>query len=326
MEDPRIADIIVNDHERKSVEANVVIIGFPHDEGVRRNGGRVGAKDGPASFRKLFYRLCSSDTESGVDLSQLKIVDFGDVDPSLPLEQAHLRLTELVHRALYIGGIPIIIGGGNDQSYPNASALIQNLLECKSMVDNTQQLADQKLHVINVDAHLDVRPLKNGQVHSGSPFRLLIEDDRFSKQLNGKYSVYAAQGPQCASRHVEYIKQSGNQVMFLSAVKTSLSNSEGDRNWLSAVADTKATSIFVSFDIDSIRASDCPGVSCSSPDGLSAEEAIMMCKQAGGDGRVRLIDFSEYNPTIEEYRTGRLLAIMVHAFLCGLTQRQQRKQ
>lgn len=110
--------------------------------------------------------------------------------------------------------------------------------------------------------------------------------------------------------------------MFLPAVKKSLTNSEMDSNWLSAVADIKATSIFVSFDIDSIRASDCPGVSCSSPDGLSAEEAIVMCKQAGGDGRVRLIDFSEYNPTIEEYRTGRLLAIMVHAFLCGLTQRQ----
>ncbi len=25
--------------------------------------------------------------------------------------------------------------------------------------------------VINIDAHLDVRPLKSGQAHSGSPFR-----------------------------------------------------------------------------------------------------------------------------------------------------------
>jgi formiminoglutamase len=29
---------------------------------------------------------------------------------------------------------------------------------------------------INIDAHFDVRPLKEGKVHSGSPFRLLIED------------------------------------------------------------------------------------------------------------------------------------------------------
>jgi hypothetical protein len=32
------------------------------------------------------------------------------------------------------------------------------------------------LGVINIDAHLDVRPKKDNLVHSGSPFRLLLED------------------------------------------------------------------------------------------------------------------------------------------------------
>ena len=47
------------------------------------------------------------------------------------------------------GAIPFVIGGGNDQSYANASGL----LHC---VDG------QNCTVVNIDAHLDVRPRKLG--------------------------------------------------------------------------------------------------------------------------------------------------------------------
>ena len=40
----------------------------------------------------------------------------------------------------------VSIGGSNDQSYPNVSALLGN--------------APNKVGVINIDAHFDVRPLK----------------------------------------------------------------------------------------------------------------------------------------------------------------------
>lgn len=65
--------------------------------------------------------------------------------------------------------------------------------------------------VINIDAHLDVRPLKNNQVHSGSPFRQLLEDERFT---NCKFVEFAAQGPQCAVEHVEYLESKGGQVLW----------------------------------------------------------------------------------------------------------------
>jgi hypothetical protein len=56
---------------------------------------------------------------------------------------------------------------------------------------------------------------------------------------------------------------------------------------------------------------------------LKASEAIRICQIAGQDERVRLVDLSEFNPTQEAYRTGRLTAMMFHAFLCGTTKRQQ---
>lgn len=81
-------------------------------------------------------------------------------------------------------------------------------------------------------------------------------------------------------------------------------------------------STFVSFDIDSVRAAECPGVSCSSPDGFSARDAIEMMYTSGKSEYVKLVDVSEYNPIIEEYRTGRLLAMMFHSFLCGVYERK----
>ena len=44
------------------------------------------------------------------------------------------------------GFIPIIVGGGNDRSYLNASALME--------VE-----ASGAINVVNIDAHLDARPL-----------------------------------------------------------------------------------------------------------------------------------------------------------------------
>lgn len=67
-------------------------------------------------------------------------------------------------------------------------------------------------------------------------------------------------------------------------------------------------------------------MSCSSPDGISAEDAIHICYISGLNPNVMLMDCSEYNPEIDEYRTGRLLAMMFHAFACGISQRKSNKE
>ncbi len=53
------------------------------------------------------------------------------------------------------------IGGSNDQSYPNVRSLFETY-------------PNDRIGVINLDSHFDVRPLKNGEAHTGSPFRLML--------------------------------------------------------------------------------------------------------------------------------------------------------
>lgn len=71
--------------------------------------------------------------------------------------------------------------------------------------------------VINIDAHLDVRPLLLDEsqdrtvMHSGSPFRCLLEDRKWT----GKFVEFAAQGAQCSGAHVDYVHSKGGEIFWL---------------------------------------------------------------------------------------------------------------
>lgn len=129
MDDPRLGSLV----ERRADASNlagvhVALIGFPYDEGCRRNGGRVGAADGPAVFRPVrapvarllpialplshwwgghMQMMLKTGTvrnpEFNIDVSKLRVVDLGDVEPGLELEAAHERLAQLVERVAQQG-------------------------------------------------------------------------------------------------------------------------------------------------------------------------------------------------------------------------------
>ncbi|MEE9240648.1 MAG: formimidoylglutamase, partial [bacterium] len=241
-------------------------------------------------------------------LSRLKIADAGDVPKRLSLQEAHTRLEESVASALKAGAIPFVVGGGNDQSYPNASALLGR--------------ASGETGVVNIDAHLDVRPLKQGKAHSGSPFRLLLEDPRFSGK---NFLEFAAQGSQCSREHADYIYGREGHILWLQeAAPGGGTTGKTFKRSLDRLAE-RCSSIFVSFDLDSIAACHAPGVSCPGVLGLSAEDAVAIARHAGAHPAVALFDLSEYNPLIEEELTGRLAAAIFYYFCLGVASRKEGK-
>src|SRR5213075_891958 len=72
MNDPRLGEMVLSEPDDYPV-ADVVILGCPQDEGVRRNGGRVGAAVAPDEIRRCFYKL----TVNGVE--HLKLFDIGNI-------------------------------------------------------------------------------------------------------------------------------------------------------------------------------------------------------------------------------------------------------
>src|SRR5437762_8296566 len=84
-----------------------VIVGFPQDEGVRRNQGRPGAAQAPAEIRRWLYRLTPCDGQDEVDLRVFPPLDAGDLRIAGPLEQSQAGLAEVVAAMLRAGGVPI---------------------------------------------------------------------------------------------------------------------------------------------------------------------------------------------------------------------------
>ncbi len=292
---------------RSGTEGQIVLLGFPHDEGVKVNGGREGASKGPDHFRYWLKRFGTvHNPEAAEDLSSLAIADAGDISAKLPLEEAHAELASRVQSILKAGGIPFVVGGGNDQSYPNASAL----LTCKDA---------KEVGVVNVDAHLDVRPLKDGRAHSGSSFRQLLEDPRFHGE---NFIEFAAQGSQCGREHADYIRSKQGRILWLSDIEQqghavdSFQASLGNLAW-------DCSCLFVSFDLDSVAGCDAPGVSCPGILGLSAKDAVSIAYYSGSHPSVCLFDLSEYNPLIEDERTGRLAAALFYYFCLGVAARKE---
>lgn len=240
------------------------------------------------------------------------ISDAGDVTgPSddESLEAAHSALELTIRSILSGGGIPFVIGGGNDQSFANGLGLLSSLRK------------GERASVINVDAHLDVRPLLGpGEDvrHSGSPFRQLLEDERFD---GSNFVVFAAQGSQCSDEHAKYVHSKGGSIEWLGTLSDPATRFSALLDQLGGGRGIER--IFVSFDIDSICGADAPGVSCPATIGLSAREALHMCMAAGKNPAVAMMDVSEFNPSVEEYRTGTLVANMFYYFAMGVAMRKQ---
>ncbi|CAF1100728.1 unnamed protein product [Rotaria magnacalcarata] len=57
---------------------NIVLAGFPYDEGVRRNNGRVGPKHGPDSFCQLWQRTGTVVNAEYDDLGLRKYLTISD--------------------------------------------------------------------------------------------------------------------------------------------------------------------------------------------------------------------------------------------------------
>ncbi|MEP7273965.1 MAG: arginase family protein [Acidobacteriota bacterium] len=153
--DPRLGEVLSRD-ERLYDKARVVLLGCPQDEGVRRNRGRVGAALAPTEIRRSLYRL-SPPVEKEV------LFDLGDTQIRGTLEETHELQLQIVRQLLRDGKRVIVLGGGNDISYP----------DCKALATEAPGLL-----AFNIDAHLDARA--DAERNSGTPYRQLLEEGTLS--------------------------------------------------------------------------------------------------------------------------------------------------
>jgi formiminoglutamase len=114
--DPRLGHWLQN--EDQSVSLKTVIIGFPSDEGVNRNGGRPGASEAPHAIRKQLYKMTpdAENHNSFVDLME-KSLDIGDLRITGKVEDDQQELGKVIGEYLQQDTVPIILGGGHETAF-----------------------------------------------------------------------------------------------------------------------------------------------------------------------------------------------------------------
>ena len=290
--DPRLGELVSRE-PADYARARVVVLGCPQDMGVERNHGRLGAREAPAEIRRALNRL----TPLGLALDPARIFDAGDVPIQATLEENAALHQRMVRRFLADGKRVIVLGGGNDISYPDASALA---------------LESQRMLAFNIDAHFDVRA--DMPMNSGTPYRQLLEGGFIAPE---RFHELGYQPQVNAAAYLAYLQDKGARVLGLSEWRR--------KGILNVVQDTLAGSdadaIFWGFDMDAVRGADAPGVSAVNPLGLGADEFVGLWALAGSDPRTRLVELSEVNPRFDaDGRTARLASVAIYSYLAALAE------
>lgn len=307
--DPRLGELAERLDGIKSVEdlrtklailgkdqRHLVIAGYPDDEGIRINGGRLGASSGPHEIRRWLYRMTpplhSESLPIMHDLGDLRVADYD-------LKSRHQTASSFGATAMRAGATWIGLGGGHDYGYADASAFIAWCREQK-----------ERPLVINFDAHFDVRSTDKG-LSSGTPFFRMFED---CADLD--FAEIGIQS-QCNSRsHLAWLKSRGARVLTQEELEfsgepmaTAVIRLLGD--WL-----LKPRPAFLSVDIDAFSSAVAPGCSQSWATGFMPSDFFplfqILCRRLD----VRALGIYEVSPPLDQDgRTAKLAAQIIHRML-----------
>jgi formiminoglutamase len=294
-DDPRVGHLL-GSSLKDSSEARVVIVGFPVHEGVRRNGGRVGAAEGPVAIRQAFFRLTPDPQNFDAFVELLRqSIDLGDFVATGDLEANQAGLGEVLAPHLQRGAIAIALGGGHETSFGHFLGYVG---------------ANQSIGIVNWDAHPDVRPLRDGLGHSGSPFRQILEHP---SGLCRSYLVAGLNASVVAKAHLDYLSARRAECVFSDVL---------DRNRIDAIYAGCQEPSFSTFDLDAVSGTEAPGVSAPATNGMASDLWLHAAECAGRCRHIRSIDVVELNPRFDvDGRTARLAASTIWHFLRGLCHR-----
>ncbi len=268
------------------IHADVAFLGYQCEEGVKRNQGRLGAKNGPDAIRQFLGKLPAHRDD-------LKMADCGDLvfNEQVELKTFQLQFAGHINRMLRNKTFPIALGGGHDISYANFCGIHEALYE------NGKQFG-----IVNFDAHFDLR--KESQSTSGTPFRQILQ------QFGGR-TQYLALGIQQSANTKELFEVAAATNTRYLTHEACLKNPEESQQLVNQLS-SQVDYLYVTVDMDAFSSANSPGVSAPSPFGLSPDYVATTLRHLLQTKKVVAIDFAETNPTYDlDHATARLASKLI---------------
>lgn len=268
------------------------LLGFCSDEGVKRNQGRIGAAEGPKSFRNSFAKMPAPSNSHDY-------YDAGDVFcKNSDLESAQKELAIRVTQILSLGLKPIVIGGGHETAWGHFLGIE------KFFTKNFNSA------ILNFDAHFDLRASENGLSTSGTPFYQISE---YLKTKNAPFNYYCAGIQNCANTKTlfDYANSHGVKYRFAKDIN----NNPTDLDFIKQAIE-KHDHIYVSICLDVFSSSIAPGVSAPQALGIYPNYVLQALQLLKASGKVISLDIVELSPPYDvNQQTAKLAACLAFEYL-----------
>ncbi|MFN3388761.1 MAG: arginase family protein [Allosphingosinicella sp.] len=270
-------------------EGEVAILGLPMEAGSVTPGRCDLA---PATIRKILKRFSTYDVETGRELA-LAVRDLGDVAVQgvMPADGFDPIRTE-VTAATAAHPLTLLLGGNNAVTRPAAHGLGVPLA---------------RVGLITLDAHFDLRETDGGLIN-GNPVRALLEDGLPGQNI---CQIGLAPFANTAKMHRDAL-EAGIGVWTIAECRE-----RGIASVLEAARSRLAhcEALMVDFDIDVIDRGQCPGAPGARPGGMPADMFFAAARRLGEDPRVRLVDVTEFDPSLD---LGEITALTAGRWVCEI--------
>jgi len=280
----RLGNIVATRSPRAGEPA---LIGFACDAGVARNQGRVGAAAGPASIRRALANLSAHPLEV--------LHDAGDVAcPDGDLEGAQARYAAAVSRLLNSGARVLALGGGHEIAWGSFLGLRQHL---------DARLDRQPVLVLNLDAHFDLRTSRPAS--SGTPFDQ-IGVYCSERALAWNYACLGVSAPNNTA--ALFARARALDTFWIEDIAL---QAHGDVSRCLQDLDkllAHVAHVYMTIDLDVLPAHTMPGVSAPAAFGVPLDSVDRILMAVGASGKLRIVDFAEYNPRYDIDQHGARVA------------------
>jgi len=300
------APMALNTADLKAGNVDVALVGMTLEDNLIP-GGRFAANSMRTLFDWMSFPSGGTDQYLGVDWSTLQLADYGNIasffnQNERSLEEIHRVISEIAAADT----IPIGVGGTHLQSYSFLTAL-------------ARKYGPGKIVVLHVDAHHDTYLMDMGRmVHNGSFLRVAIEkgilkgSDLIQVGLRG-------QGPK--EKEIQWMRENGLRFHFRAEADTL----GWDVVLRRVLEDIKGRMVYLSFDVDVVSPAYAPGVTTQDPDGMTASQALQLCRAVAIGSDLVAADFIEYSPLLDDphMTTGILIDRLIRSLLAGIAAKRQ---
>ena len=274
--------------------ADFALIGVPAHLG---SISPTNADQTPDAIRAALARYSTYSTSANIDLAGGSFSDLGNID-SPDGAEGIARVRKVVKDVLDKHKLLVALGGDNSITFSVASGLWADL---------------SNIGLITFDAHHDLRDgNSNGSpvwqlIHAGLPGKNIVQIGIADFANSAEYSARA--------------KEHGITVISRSELRTR-SITDVVKQALE-IAGGGGREIYVDLDVDVCDRSVVPACPAAMPGGISADELRQGAFLLAADKRVRAIDITEIDASIDtaDQRTVRLAALLVLEAAAGLAVR-----